>query len=56
MFRISQFMQEIAAPTPLGPARKPPGAGGDLESHPALQPDLQALLFPSPPTRTLPAS
>ena len=25
MFRISQFMQEIAAPTPLGPARKPPG-------------------------------
>jgi heme d1 biosynthesis radical SAM protein NirJ len=25
MFRISQFMQEIAAPTALGPARKPPG-------------------------------
>jgi MoaA/NifB/PqqE/SkfB family radical SAM enzyme len=25
MFRISQFMQEIAAPTPLGPVRKPPG-------------------------------
>jgi len=25
MFRISQFMQEIAAPTPLGIARKPPG-------------------------------
>lgn len=25
MFRISQFMQEIAAPTPIGPARKPPG-------------------------------
>ena len=25
MFRISQFMQEIAMPTPLGPARKPPG-------------------------------
>lgn len=25
MFRISQFMQEIAAPTPPGPARKPPG-------------------------------
>jgi MoaA/NifB/PqqE/SkfB family radical SAM enzyme len=25
MFRISQFMQEIAAPTPLGPLRKPPG-------------------------------
>jgi heme d1 biosynthesis radical SAM protein NirJ len=25
MFRISQFMQEIAAPTPLGPTRKPPG-------------------------------
>ena len=25
MFRISQYMQEIAAPTPLGPARKPPG-------------------------------
>lgn len=25
MFRISQYMQEIAAPTPLGPARQPPG-------------------------------
>ncbi len=25
MFRISQYMQEIAHPTPLGPARKPPG-------------------------------
>lgn len=25
MFRISQFMQEIAHPAPLGPARKPPG-------------------------------
>ena len=25
MFRISQYMQEILAPTPLGPARKPPG-------------------------------
>ncbi len=25
MFRISQYMQEIAAPTPIGPARKPPG-------------------------------
>lgn len=25
MFRISQFMQEIARPTPLSPARKPPG-------------------------------
>ena len=25
MFRISQYMQEIAAPTPLGPVRKPPG-------------------------------
>jgi heme d1 biosynthesis radical SAM protein NirJ len=25
MFRISQYMQEIAAPTPLGPTRKPPG-------------------------------
>jgi Fe-coproporphyrin III synthase len=25
MFRISQFMQEIASPTPLGPARTPPG-------------------------------
>ena len=25
MFRISQFMQEIAAPTPLGPQRHPPG-------------------------------
>jgi heme d1 biosynthesis radical SAM protein NirJ len=25
MFRISQFMQEIAAPTPLGPKRNPPG-------------------------------
>ncbi|MBS4097641.1 MAG: heme d1 biosynthesis radical SAM protein NirJ [Sulfuricella sp.] len=25
MFRISQFIQEIAAPTPVGPARKPPG-------------------------------
>jgi heme d1 biosynthesis radical SAM protein NirJ len=25
MFRISQFMQEIAEPTPLGPARQPPG-------------------------------
>jgi heme d1 biosynthesis radical SAM protein NirJ len=25
MFRISQFMHEIAHPTPLGPARKPPG-------------------------------
>jgi heme d1 biosynthesis radical SAM protein NirJ len=25
MFRISQYMQELAAPTPLGPARKPPG-------------------------------
>ena len=25
MFRISQFMQEIAAPTPLGPTHTPPG-------------------------------
>ena len=25
MFRISQYMREIVAPTPLGPARKPPG-------------------------------
>ncbi|MDR2875588.1 MAG: heme d1 biosynthesis radical SAM protein NirJ [Methylobacillus sp.] len=25
MFRISQFMQEIARPTPLGASRKPPG-------------------------------
>ena len=25
MFRISQFMQEIANPTPLGPKRNPPG-------------------------------
>ncbi|MDP2879157.1 MAG: heme d1 biosynthesis radical SAM protein NirJ [Sulfuricella sp.] len=25
MFRISQFMQEIARPTPLGPKRNPPG-------------------------------
>ena len=25
MFRISQFMQEIAAPTPVGPVREPPG-------------------------------
>jgi len=25
MFRVSQFMQEIAHPTPLGPARNPPG-------------------------------
>lgn len=25
MFRISQFMQEIAQPTPLGPKRNPPG-------------------------------
>ncbi|MCC7225084.1 MAG: heme d1 biosynthesis radical SAM protein NirJ [Burkholderiaceae bacterium] len=25
MFRISQYMHEIAHPTPLGPARKPPG-------------------------------
>jgi len=25
MFRISQYMQEIAAPTPLGPRRNPPG-------------------------------
>jgi heme d1 biosynthesis radical SAM protein NirJ len=25
MFRISHYMQEIAAPTPLGPVRKPPG-------------------------------
>lgn len=25
MFRISQYMQEIAAPTPIGPVRKPPG-------------------------------
>jgi len=25
MFRISQYMQEIAAPTPIGPTRKPPG-------------------------------
>ncbi len=25
MFRITQFMQEIAAPTPLGPRRAPPG-------------------------------
>ena len=25
MFRISQFMQEISAPTPIGPVRKPPG-------------------------------
>ena len=25
MFRISQYMQEIAAPTPPGPARRPPG-------------------------------
>jgi heme d1 biosynthesis radical SAM protein NirJ len=25
MFRISQFMQEISSPTPLGPRRSPPG-------------------------------
>ena len=25
MFRISQFMDEVASPTPRGPARKPPG-------------------------------
>jgi len=25
MFRISQFMREIAAPTPIGPKRNPPG-------------------------------
>ncbi len=25
MFRISQYMQEIASPTPLGPKRSPPG-------------------------------
>jgi heme d1 biosynthesis radical SAM protein NirJ len=25
MFRISQYMEEIARPTPLGPKRKPPG-------------------------------
>ena len=25
MFRISQYLQEIAAPTPLGPKRNPPG-------------------------------
>jgi heme d1 biosynthesis radical SAM protein NirJ len=25
MFRLSQFMHEIAAPTPLGPKRQPPG-------------------------------
>jgi Fe-coproporphyrin III synthase len=25
MFRISQYMREIAAPTPLGPTRNPPG-------------------------------
>lgn len=25
MFRITQFMREIITPTPLGPARKPPG-------------------------------
>ncbi|EGV50672.1 heme d1 biosynthesis protein NirJ [endosymbiont of Riftia pachyptila (vent Ph05)] len=25
MFRISQFMQEILAPKPLGPKRNPPG-------------------------------
>ncbi len=25
MFRISQFMQELARPTPLGPKRQPPG-------------------------------
>jgi heme d1 biosynthesis radical SAM protein NirJ len=25
MFRVSQYMQEIARPTPLGPARNPPG-------------------------------
>ena len=25
MFRISQYMAEIAAPTPLGPKRNPPG-------------------------------
>ncbi|MCG2578950.1 heme d1 biosynthesis radical SAM protein NirJ [Dechloromonas sp. XY25] len=25
MFRISQYMQEIASPTPLGPKRNPPG-------------------------------
>jgi len=25
MFRVTQFMQEVAQPTPLGPKRKPPG-------------------------------
>ncbi|MCZ7565373.1 MAG: heme d1 biosynthesis radical SAM protein NirJ [Burkholderiales bacterium] len=25
MFRVSQFMQELAAPTPVGPKRNPPG-------------------------------
>jgi len=25
MFRVTQYMKEIAAPTPIGPARRPPG-------------------------------
>jgi hypothetical protein len=44
MFRISQYMQELTTPRPPGP-KEPAGAGGDLEPHPALQSDLQALLF-----------
>ena len=44
MFRISQYMQEIKSPTPLG-RNAAARAGGDLEPHPALQPHLQALLF-----------
>ena len=45
MFRVSQFMQEIAAPTPLGPGAHAARAGGDLEPGPALQSHLQALLL-----------
>ena len=42
--RISAFIDELFAPTPVGPRRNP-RTGGDLEPDPPLQPHLPALLF-----------
>jgi hypothetical protein len=45
MFRISQFMQEIAASDAGRADAQAARPGGDLEPDPPLQPHLQALLF-----------
>ena len=46
MFRISQYMQEIKKPDPVGSeTESPPGPVVIWNPDPALQPYLQALLF-----------